>query len=275
MNPGDTQPTQPLPEWAIATAPPPRRRRRVWPWLLAFFVVAGLAVVAWFVGEAVARDLVIRTVREQVITNLALPADQQIDVEVSGAVLPQLIRGSLDDLAISSDDVTIGPLTGDIDVRVQGVPIRGDADLEAGSGSVTLDTAQLQALLGSLEGFPDGAEVALDAPDVRLSTAFPVFGVEVPVTIAVVPQAVEGDLALTPSAVSVAGAELTADGVRDQFGGLADGVLQTWTVCIAGDLPAGITLTDLVVEGDRLTGSFDVDPAIVRDVSLQENGTCA
>ncbi|WP_322409512.1 LmeA family phospholipid-binding protein [Microbacterium invictum] len=275
MTTGDTQPTRPLPEWAIATAPPARRRRRVWPWLLAVLVVAGLAVVAWFVGEAVARDLVIRTVREQVITTLALPADQRIDVEVDGAVLPQLIRGSLDDLTISSDDVTIGQLTGDVSVNVQGVPIRGDADLAAGSGSVTLDAAQLQSLLGSLEGFPEGAEVALDAPDVHLSTSFPVFGVEVPVTVAVVPSAVEGDLALTPSAVSVAGAELTADGVRDQFGGLADGVLQTWTVCIAGDVPAGITLTDLVVDGDRLTGSFEVDPAIVRDVALQENGTCA
>ena len=82
-------------------------------------------------------------------------------------------------------------------------------------------------------------------------------------------------LALTPSAVSVAGAELTADGVRDQFGGLADGVLRAWTVCIARDLPAGITLTDLVVEGDRLRGSFAIDPAIVRDASLQQNGTCA
>lgn len=275
MSPGDTQPTQPLPEWAIATAPPPRRRRRVWPWLLALLVVAGLAVVAWFVGEAVARDLVVRTVREQVITTLALPPDQQIDVGVAGAVLPQLIRGSLDDLTISSDDVTIGPLTGDIDVSVQGVPIRGDADLTAGSGSVTLDAAQLQGLLGSLENFPDGAEVTLDAPDVRLSTTFPVFGVQVPVEIAVVPSAVEGDLALTPSAVSVAGAELTAEGVRDQFGGLADGVLRTWTVCIAGDVPAGITLTDLVVEGDRLRGSFAIDPAIVRDASLQQNGTCA
>ena len=275
MSAGDTQPTRPLPAWSLQTAPPARRRRRVWPWLLALLVVAGLAVVAWFVGEAVARDLVTRTVREQVITTLALPPDQQIDVEVAGAVLPQLIRGTLEDLSISSDDVTIGPLTGDIAVDVQGVPIRGDADLAAGSGTVTLDAAQLQGLLSGLENVPDGAELALDAPDVRLSTSFPVFGVEVPVTVAVVPSAVAGDLALTPSAVSVAGSELTADGVRDQFGGLADGVLRTWTVCIAGDLPAGITLTDLVVEGDRLRGSFAIDPAIVRDASLQQNGTCA
>ncbi|WJL95191.1 DUF2993 domain-containing protein [Microbacterium sp. ET2] len=275
MTAGDTQPTRPLPEWAVATEPPARRRRRVWPWLLAVLFVAGLAVAAWFVGEAIARDLVKSTVREQVITALDLPADQPIDVEVDGAVLPQLIRGSLDDLTISSDDVTIGPLTGDIDVRTQGVPIRGDADLEAGSGSVTLDRAQLQSLLTGLEGFPDGAEVDLDAPDVRLSTSFPVFGIEVPVTVAVIPSAVDGDLALTPSAVEVAGAELTADGVRQQFGGLVDGLLRDWTICIAGDLPAGITLTGLAVDGDRLIGAFDIDPAIVRDASLQENGTCA
>jgi hypothetical protein len=272
---GDTQPTTPLPEWAIATEAPARRRRRVWPWLLSVLLVAGLAVLAWFVGEAVARDLVERTVREQVISYLALPSDQPIDVEVAGTVLPQLIGGRLDDLRISSDDVTIGPLTGDVDVRAQGVPIRGDADLDAASGSVTLDQAQLQALLAGLEGFPEGAEVRIDEPDVRLSTDIAVLGVGVPVTVAVRPAASDGDLALTPSALSVGGAELTAEAVRQQFGDLADGVLQTWTVCIAGDLPAGVTLSDVRVTGDRLTGDFEVAPGIARDPALQQEGSCA
>lgn len=275
MSRGDAQPTTPLPEWAVPAGEPVRRRRRVWPWLLSLLVVAGLAVVAWFVGEAVARDLVERTVREQVISYLALPSDQEVDVEVVGTVLPQLIVGTLDDLRIASDDVTIGPLTGDVDVRAQGVPIRGDADLDAASGSVTLDAVQLETLLRSLEGFPASGEVTIDQPDVRFSTDISVFGVGVPVTVAVLPAAAEGDLALTPSALSVGGAELTADGVREQFGSLADPVLRTWTICIAGDLPAGVTLTELRVEGDRLTGEFAVDPGIIRDPALQADGTCA
>lgn len=87
MASGDTQPTLPIPgEWAYAQPPTPRRRP-VWPWLVAFGVVLALAIAAWFVGEAIAKDLVTKTIRDQVVTQLALPADQEVTVEVSGFVI--------------------------------------------------------------------------------------------------------------------------------------------------------------------------------------------
>ena len=46
------------PEGMGATPEPARRRRRAWPWIVAFAIVVGLAVVAWFAGEAIARDVV-------------------------------------------------------------------------------------------------------------------------------------------------------------------------------------------------------------------------
>ena len=93
----DEHPTQPLPDpsatWILqtdASAPAPRRHRR-WPWLVAVLAVAALAVGAWFAGEYIARGIVERTIREQVVQQLDLPADQQIDVDIPGQVLPQLI----------------------------------------------------------------------------------------------------------------------------------------------------------------------------------------
>jgi hypothetical protein len=77
----------------------PRRRAR-WPWALAIVVVVLAALVVG--GEFVARALVAQQVRSQVITALKLPADQQLDVEVGGIVLPQLIAGRLDELHLSS-----------------------------------------------------------------------------------------------------------------------------------------------------------------------------
>ena len=58
MTAGDTQPTQPLPAVDTYAEPEPKRRRRAWPWIVALIVVAGLAVVAWFAGEWIARDMV-------------------------------------------------------------------------------------------------------------------------------------------------------------------------------------------------------------------------
>src|SRR6478609_1850844 len=118
MSAGDTQPTQPLPPHTYAEAAP-KRRRRAWPWIVALIVVVGLAVAAWFAGEWIAREVVTKTIREQVITQLSLPADQQVDVTVEGAVLPQLIRGSLDDVTISSDDVELEAFSGDVTVHAQ------------------------------------------------------------------------------------------------------------------------------------------------------------
>ena len=55
MSTGDTQPTQPMPATdgrrRAAPAPPPG----AWPWIVACAIVIGLAVAAWFAGEAIAR----------------------------------------------------------------------------------------------------------------------------------------------------------------------------------------------------------------------------
>ncbi|MEU1972397.1 DUF2993 domain-containing protein [Microbacterium sp. NPDC019599] len=272
MSAGDTHPTQPLPEWA--PAPAPRSRRSAWPWIISAVIVVGLAVAAWFIAEWVARGLVERTIREQIVTNLALPADQPIDVTVEGTVIPQLVVGELDDVTVSSQDVTIGSLTGDVTVHAQGIAIRGDAAADSAAASVRLDTQQLQTLLSGVEGFPTES-VALAEPDVTMSTELSVFGLTIPVSVALTPSAVEGELVLTPARFQLAGADIAADDLRNRFGGVADVVLRDWTVCVAEYIPAGMTLASVSVEGEELIADVDIDGAIMSDPALQANGTCA
>ncbi len=273
MTAGDTQPTQPLPEWT--TAPPePRRRRSAWPWIISIVIVVGLAVAAWFIAEWVARGLVERTIRDQIITNLALPADQPMDIAVAGPVIPQLIVGELDDVTVSSDDVTVGELTGDVTITAHGIAIRGDAAADAAAASVRLDADQLQTLLAGVPDFPVDT-VELDEPDIVMSSELRFLGIAIPVTVGLTPSASEGDIVLTPSTLQLANGEVTADGLRDQFGGLADAVLRDWTVCVAEYIPAGLTLTSITVDGDQLVADFDIDAKIIDDPALQANGTCA
>lgn len=273
----DTQPTRPLPdpamEWVLSLPEAPKRRRRVWPWIVTLAIVAGLALAAWFGGEAIARQLISNTIRDQVVTRLALPADQKVDVSIDGAVLPQLLGGSFHDVAVSSPDVTIGPVTGDVTVRAQDISI-ADASARAVHAIATLDQAQTQALLSTIEGFP-ASTVALAQPDVTITTDLQVFGASIPVGASLTPSASTGSLVLTPTALQLAGAAVTADELRSRFGALADVVVRDWSICLAQQLPAAVSLTDVAVQGVTLVAGFDVNPAVLTDPTLRAPGTCA
>lgn len=273
MAANDTQPTEPLPDWERADwehAEAPKRRK--WPWIVAFAIVIVLAVVAWFAAEAIARQVVTNVVAGEVRSQLSLPASHEIDVEIAGAVLPQLISGTFSDVTVSSEDVPVGDLSGDITVAAQGVPIRG-GDMSGATATVALDEDQLRAVLSSVEGFP-AESVGLDAPDVTMATELQLFGVGIPVGVSLTPSVEDGGIVLTPSSLQLAGSDVTADAIRGQFGVVADVVLRDWTVCIAGHLPAGIELTSIEIEGDEVVAVFDVAGGILTDESLQANGTC-
>ena len=273
MTARDTQPTQPIPDQWVVAAESPRRRRRAWPWLVAFAIVVGLAVVAWFAGEAIAKDIVTKTIREQVVTQLSLPADQEMQVDVASPVIPQLITGTLSEVTITSEDVPMESFVGDVTVHAEDIPIRGGGEMGSGTATVVLTEEQVRTLMATVDGFPVES-LGLEAPDVTMSTELSVFGVSIPVAAALTPSAVGGDLVLTPASLQLAGAEIGAEDLRDRFGRLSETVLRDWTVCIAQYIPAGLTLTAVSVDGEQVVADFDIDGAIISDPSLQENGTC-
>ena len=273
MTARDTQPTQPIPDQWVVAAEPARRRRRAWPWLVAFAIVVGLAVVAWFAGEAIAKDNVTKTIREQVVTQLSLPADQEMQVDVDSPVIPQLITGTLSEVTITSEDVPMESFVGDVTVHAEDIPIRGGGEMGSGTATVVLTEEQVRTLMATVDGFPVES-LGLEAPDVTMSTELSVFGVSIPVAAALTPSAVGGDLVLTPASLQLAGAEIGAEDLRDRFGRLSETVLRDWTVCIAQYIPAGLTLTAVSVDGEQVVADFDIDGAIISDPSLQENGTC-
>lgn len=270
MTAGDTHPTQPLPDWEHAQAP----RRRAWPWIVAFLIVVVLAVVAWFAAEAIARDLVTRTVRSEITQRLSLPADHEVDVQVPGVIIPQLISGSLDEITVASEDVPVGEFVGDVTVTATDVPIRGVSDIGGATATVTLDETQLQGLLSTIEGFPADT-VGLDEPDVTMSTELQVFGAGIPVGVALTPTVSDGSIVLTPATFEVAGTTIDAAQLSQQFGAVANLVVRDWTVCLAEYIPAGVTVTDVHIDGDVLVADADVDGGIVTDPALQANGTCS
>ncbi len=275
---GDTQPTQPLPrpdaQWVLAAPAAPPRRRRMTPWIVGVAVVALLAVGAWIAGEFLARSIVTTTIRQQIVSQLSLPADHPVEVDLPGPVLPQLVGGRIAELTLSSQDVAYGELSGDIVVHATGIPIRGDAPAESARATVSLGEQQLRALLGTMDGFPVET-VTLDDPDIAMTTELELWVLTVSVGVGLTPRVEAGELVLTPSTLRVAGAELSAEALLAQFGPLASSVLRDWKVCVAQYLPAGLVLTGIRFDGDAVVADVDIDGAILHDTTLQANGSCA
>ena len=272
----DEHPTQPLPDpdarWVLSRDAAPATRRR-WPWLVAVLAVVALIIGAWFAGEYIARGIVMKTIRDQVVTQLSLPADQQIDIDVPGPMIPQLIVGSFADLSISSEDVPLEGITADVSVTAQDVPLRG-GDWSGAFARVTLDEDQLRSLLAQVDGFPADS-VTLDSPDVAASFELRLFALSVPVGVSLTPRAEGGDIVLTPSSLQVGGAELSAEALTQQFGAIASTVLRDWDVCIADQLPSALTLTAIAVERDEVVADFEIDSAILQESGAASRGTCS
>lgn len=250
---------------AVEAAP---RRRRRWPWVLLIVVVllGVLVVVAEFVARAVLPDVV----RSLVIDELDLPADQQLAVEADGILLPQLIGGTLDRLNLSTDSVTLEGITGAADVTATGVPLRG-GDLGGATGTIRIDEAEFTTLISGTDLPIDS--VSLEAPNATVGGSFALFGADIPFALTLTPGAVEGDLELTPVQISVGGIVIDADQV-DSLGSIGSDLTQTQRVCIADQLPAGLTLTGLQIVGSAAVIDIDVNGAIATDESLLEKGVC-
>ncbi|MCS3441641.1 LmeA family phospholipid-binding protein [Microbacterium phyllosphaerae] len=255
-------------EGAVAAAPAKRKRKR-WPWVLLIVVVV-LALLA-VAAELVVRSVLPGVVRGIVIDQLDLPADQQLDVEADGILLPQLIGGTLDTLHLSTDSVTLQGITGAADVTATGVPLRG-GDLGGATGTIRIDESQFTALLAGTD-LPVET-VTLDAPNATVAGSVTALGIAIPLSLTVTPGVAEGDLELTPVSATIGGLEVDLDQVGSSLGSLGDRLTETQRICIADQLPAGITLTGLEIDGTEAVIDVDVDGAIATDASLLDKGVC-
>lgn len=250
-------------------ARPRSRRRRRWPWvlLIAFVLIGGLLVAA----EAAARSIVPGVVRAAVLTKAHLPADQKLDVDIPGILVPQLISGTLDELRLSSDAVTFGGVSGAVDVTATRVPIGGGA-LGPVEGSLSIAQDQFAQLVTAADLPLTG--VALKGANATLQSEVTVLGRPIPVALTVTPGAQDGDVLLTPVSAALGGAEIDLQRLADTLGAAGEKLAAPQRLCIADRLPRGVTLTGLHVEGSRAVVDFAADGRITVDPALRENGTC-
>jgi hypothetical protein len=241
-------------------------------------VLAGIAgAIGWQVAETHASSVLKQTVQQKVDKALGLPASHPVAVTFDEPVLPQLRAGTLDRLRFTVAGAPIVGSTGTITMKATGVPTEGSGPAKSVEATVRLKPDALAALVNANRttlGQILPGTVKVDGSDVTVSLNPAQFLSGVSFSEVLHASVKDGGLVLTPTKFVVGGLPMSADTVRARFGGLAQGILATRTICLADTYPRGMTLTGLEVKKDAVVADFDVQPGILTDPALQAAGTC-
>jgi LmeA-like phospholipid-binding len=234
-----------------------------------------LLVAAYVVAEILIRDYATDRVKTQVAQGLALESEDDVGVSFAGSMVLHAIRGSIGQADVTVDDATFGPLTGDLDIRAEGVPLDSSQPVEQLGITMTVTEENVAELGDYLTGV-EVADISLAAPEILVETEFSLLGIAVPAALGLEPEAVEGALGFTPSSIEVGGRRLTADELRSsEFGGVAQPLLEQREVCIAEYLPEALVLQDVDVVGNELVAAFTGASVVLSEAELTALGSCA
>ncbi len=192
----------------MSVAPAPSRRRRRWPIVLAVVLVVLAALVV--VAEFVLRGVVDRIIAEQVDEALPAGTTGEVQAHAEGIVIPQLLRGSLDEVAISSDRITVEGIPLAADVTAHDVPVDGTGDVQDVDGTVTLAADAVKDLSRYSPLF-DRVRLADGGVVLRGSTAVLGYQIRYSAEGAVVAQSDGRGITITPQSVRIDNTALGLD----------------------------------------------------------------
>ncbi|HUG51293.1 MAG TPA: DUF2993 domain-containing protein [Terrimesophilobacter sp.] len=251
----------------------PRRRGGL------LFGIAALVVVIVVVGvvilDGVARSAAADQIEHKIRTELGLGPETPLTVEVGGfSVLAQLAVGTLDDVRVSATDAALGELTGSFAVHASGLPIDTTKPVQRLTADIRLDAEDVKKVIGTFGTVPVDSLTIADGA-LHLDSELRVFGaLRIPVGLDLEPSVVNGEIALAPTAVALAGKSVSADDVKQQFPTLGDALFQQRTFCIAEALPQQLVLRSARISGDELVLSFAATDLRLDADSLATKGTC-
>ncbi len=269
-----TTPTTPTTE--PAPAPAPRRRRRGLIAVVVLVIVFVLLALAVFLAESVARQQATARVAEEVRTALELPSDQEVDVRIAGAsVLLQLLGGRLDQVEAVADRIEVPPFSGDLELTLTGVPLESGQTVDGIAATVTVPEETVRAAGESFLDLPFRGFELVDGL-IRLDTALPIFGSELPITVALAPSVESGALVLTPTDVALAeGADVPLGDLLGLLGLDAEGgALASPSICVDERLPEGISLRSAVVTGATIVLELGGEDVALGGPDGARTGSC-
>lgn len=253
-----------------------RPKRRWVGMTVALLVFLGLIVGIVLIGEKIGRDFVANLLGDQISGALGMESSDGVTVDLgSGSLIAQGLSGGLDGVRITADGVPIGAASADVVLTATGVPLDPSGDVSSLKATVVLDE---KALLALSAGLTDAVVTSVDFADgaIVLTTTTAAFGQELPATVSLVPSAGEGVVAFTVSAMTVNGEAV--DVAAAQAGAYGPGAVAAATpksLCVAGLLPAALTLNEATVAGDTLILGLGGKNVALSGGGLGTRGECA
>src|SRR5690606_20374845 len=211
---------------------------------LVVVLVVGLAIAAAFVFENIARERVSNYVAERAQSMLGLDPEHPVAVDVGGGPLVfQFVNQRLDEVTVTSDDVALGDVVGDVRLVATGIPFDRNLPLERVSAEVGVAEDVVSRLAATITDAVVST-VELAEPEVKLGTTVTIPRVEIfgfvvteestfDVGIGLEPFVSEGSIAFMPTSVEFDGNTLSADAFSDAVRGPAQSLLQFGAICIA------------------------------------------
>lgn len=272
--PRSEQPSQTL----VIELPPekPARRRRWAGWVVALVILVIVLLVAFFVGDALARQYATGLVREKIVTALNLDPESEIDVNLGdGSILLQAAAGSIDEVSVHIPEFSLGEISGEAEIVATSVPIDTAEPLKTLGIEVTVDEANVQKLSGYLSGV-ELTSINLVDNLIRIGTSIDIFFASIPVAIDLAPAATEGGISFEPVTVLLGDQEVSVADLSAIPGisGIVGSLLGSQTVCVASYLPQGLTVDDVKVVGTDLIVTINGDGVALDGPDLTVQGTC-
>lgn len=250
-----------------------RRGSRWWTKLIAVVVVVGLLGAA---AEFALRLIIPGVIAGAVRTELKLTDDHPVDVSLGGSTLLNAVRGGVGDVTVEVPDAPVmNGIQADGSLHADLVPFNPTSgDITNGTVDLTLDKDQLGPVISLLtQGVAQTGEV--QGGELVVGRSVETFGQQLTISARLGVKAVDGAVEIDPLGLSAAGFDLSTEQLAQATGSLLDPILKPQTVCIADQLPRGITLTDIVLSSTgSVTLKASLAPGIISDSAEQQQGTC-
>ena len=253
----------------------PKKKRRIWPFIVVAVVLVVL-IVGFFIADAAVKAYAQNQIKQEIVAAIGVDPKTDVQVELGGgSVLLQALSGKLSTVDVTVPKLAFGDLVGSATLHATDVPLDQSAPLKKLAITYRVSEKNVRVLASDLSGMKLDT-ITLDQPEIVANASFEVFGFGIPVGLGLTPSASHGELVFTPTSILVSGQKFTSKQLiaTPGLGSLAKQLLKQQTFCVAQYLPKALTVTSVKVADRQLVMKISGDNAALGGSAFSTKGTC-